>query len=85
LKRAGLMTELWRIRTDAPTKSFRIEKQAQAEKWTAAAAFQVAAGLCKPAPRKEAAEPTEETAAPAVEMLVVPTPGRKAPPTLKKK
>jgi hypothetical protein len=85
LKRAGGGTQLWRIATDASTKSFRLEKQGQAEKWSPAAAFLVAAGACKPTPPKEVPEPTTDAPAePSVDVLVVPTPGRR-PPTLQKK
>jgi hypothetical protein len=51
----------WRVRTDAQSKAFRIEKKVGA-KWTPAASFAIAAGGCRPAPPKpvepaEAAEP----------------------------
>ena len=71
----------WRIRADAPSKSFRIEKQ-QGGRWTTMASFLVPISSCKPAPRTE--PPTPEIKEPAV---VAPTPARppsKKTPTLKR-
>jgi hypothetical protein len=73
----------WRLRTDAATKSYRIERR-QGEKWTPVASFLVVAGSCKPSDR-----PVEEPKPPPeVEQPAAPPPPRtapKTPPTLKKK
>jgi len=57
----------WRIRPDARSKSFAIEKR-QGEKWSAVASFLVQIGACKPAPRvmppPPELEPEEAPAAP---------------------
>jgi hypothetical protein len=68
----------WRIRADARTKSFAIEKK-QGERWNTAASFLVQIGACKPAPHAAPAPPPEqvETAPPAL-----PAPSR--PPSLKR-
>lgn len=47
----------WRVRTDAATKVFRVEKKAGA-RWTPHASLAIAAGGCKPAPPKPV-EPAE--------------------------
>jgi hypothetical protein len=84
LKRGPAAIAAWRIRTDAPTQSFRIERQGTGERWTAVAAFAVPIGACVPAPPKEPAEPSAgaaEAPADAVPVLVVPSrPGAKRPP-----
>jgi photosystem II stability/assembly factor-like uncharacterized protein len=54
----------WRIRADARTKSFVIERQV-GERWSTAASFLVEIGSCKPAPRVLAPPETVEPAAPA--------------------
>lgn len=69
----------WRIRADARTKSYAIEKK-QGERWNAAASFLVQIGVCKPAPRAEPAPPPPEPAEAAP--LAAPAPFR--PPSLKK-
>ena len=46
----------WRIRADARSKSFAIEKRA-GEHWSTAASFLVQIGSCKPAPRVAPAPP----------------------------
>ena len=46
MKRAGTANADWRIRADATTKSFRIERRA-GERWHSIAAFAVSAGSCK--------------------------------------
>ncbi|MEO7653950.1 MAG: hypothetical protein ABIZ80_26120, partial [Bryobacteraceae bacterium] len=51
----------WRLRADAASKSYRIEKR-QGTQWTAAASFLVGIGSCTPAPVKEAAPPLETEA-----------------------
>jgi len=68
----------WRIRADARTKSFAIEKK-QGERWNTAASFLVRIGACKPAPHAAPAPPPEqvETAPPAL-----PAPSK--PPSLKR-
>lgn len=48
----------WRVRADARSKSFTIEKR-QGEKWVAVASFLVQIGTCKPAP--SAMPPPPET------------------------
>ncbi|HXI44404.1 MAG TPA: hypothetical protein VNH83_30750 [Bryobacteraceae bacterium] len=71
----------WRIRADARTKSFAIEKK-QGERWSAAASFLVQIGACKPAPRAAPAPPATEpaeTAAPAAPATSK-TPSLKRPP-----
>ena len=37
----------WRVRVDAPTKSFHVERR-QGERWSQVAAFQVKLDSCKP-------------------------------------
>jgi hypothetical protein len=55
----------WRIRADARSKSFAIEKR-QGERWSAMASFLVQIGNCKPAPRAAPEAPAEqEPATPA--------------------
>jgi hypothetical protein len=54
----------WRIRADARSKSFAVERR-QEERWTTAASFLVEIGSCKPAPRPAPAPPEAEPAAPA--------------------
>lgn len=79
LKRALPGAADWRIRADASSKSFKIERQ-QGERWNAIAGFLVPIGACKPAPRVEAPPPAE---APKIE--VTPAPKRPStPPTLKR-
>lgn len=77
LKRGPTGISAWRIRADGATKSFRVERQGQADRWTAAAAFAVPIGACAPAPPKEPSEPSAadaaETPADAVPVLVVPS------------
>lgn len=51
----------WRLRADAASKSYRIEKRVGSQ-WTAAASFLVDIGSCTPAPVKEAAPPPETEA-----------------------
>jgi photosystem II stability/assembly factor-like uncharacterized protein len=68
----------WRIRADARSKSFVIEKRME-ERWSTAASFLVEIGSCKPAPRVAPAPPEPaENAEP-----VAPGPAR--PPSLKPK
>ena len=67
----------WRIRADARTKSFAIEKR-QGERWNTAASFLVQIGACKPAPRAAPSPPEpDENVPPAL-----PAPSR--PPSLKR-
>jgi hypothetical protein len=54
---AGSPATDWRITTEAASKSFRIERR-EGNAWRKAAAFAVAAGVCSPAPRPAAVEPT---------------------------
>ena len=68
----------WRIRADARTKSFAIEKR-QGERWTTAASFLVQIGACKPAPR---AAPTPPPPEPAETAPSIAAPSK--PPSLKR-
>jgi len=55
----------WRIRADARTKSYVIEKR-QGDRWSATASFLIQIGTCQSVPRASAPPPeTEETPAPA--------------------
>jgi len=68
IKRMPLETENadWRLRSDGPSKSNRIEKR-QGGRWNPVASFTVGLGVCKPPPRKEPEPPPETdpvTAAP---------------------
>jgi photosystem II stability/assembly factor-like uncharacterized protein len=47
LKRSPPASSDWRVRADAPTKSFHLERR-QGDRWTSVAAFTVSLGLCKP-------------------------------------
>lgn len=63
LKRAAATDADWRIRADAPTRSFRIERR-QGERWGALAAFTIALAPCKPPAPAEppaASEPEPKT------------------------
>ncbi|MFB3828644.1 MAG: WD40/YVTN/BNR-like repeat-containing protein [Bryobacteraceae bacterium] len=55
LKRAAANDD-WRIRADAPTRSFRVERK-QAERWSPLAAFSIALAGCKPPPPPPAEPP----------------------------
>jgi len=69
----------WRIRADARTKSFAIEKK-QGERWNTAASFLVQIGVCKQTPHAAPAPPAAdpaETVPPAVH-------GPSKPPSLKR-
>src|SRR2546430_144409 len=66
----------WRIRADARTKSFAIEKK-QGERWSTAASFLVQIGACKPAPHAAPAPPPPEPAE-----TTPPAPSK--PPSLKR-
>jgi hypothetical protein len=71
----------WRIRADARTKSFAIEKK-QGERWNAAASFLVQIGACKPAPHVEPAPPPPEPAenSPSTQPAPAKPPSLKKPP-----
>ena len=56
----------WRVRADARSKSFAIEKR-QGEHWSAVASFLVEIGSCKPAPRAAPTPPPEAEPAPTPE------------------
>jgi hypothetical protein len=62
LKRTGYANTDWRIRADAATKAFCIERR-QGERWNVLASFAVGIGACKPS---EAA-PAPESEAPKVQ------------------
>jgi hypothetical protein len=50
----------WRVRADAPTKTYRVEHQ-QGERWQTSASFLVSAGECKaPEPIAPEADPTRD-------------------------
>jgi hypothetical protein len=81
IKRTGAAPgSTWRIRADARTKSFVIEKQ-QGERWSTVASFLVEMGACKPAPRAAPAPPQETDQAEQPHPLT-PPPAR--PPSLKR-
>jgi hypothetical protein len=61
LARADDAERDWRVRTDRPTRSFRIEHR-QSDQWMSVAAFAVSAGTCKPSTGAVPA-PAEEPAA----------------------
>jgi hypothetical protein len=87
LKRGPTGVSVWRIRADAPSKSFRIERQGQADRWSSVAAFRIPIGACKPAPAAEPAAPpdTSEAAPAGTEPTpAAPPPRRTAPPTLQR-
>ncbi len=79
-------TSGWRIRADARSKSFAIEKR-QGERWNTVASFSVEIGSCKPpphtAPEPPPPEPAEATpsAAPAVRPARPPSLKRPPPKT----
>jgi hypothetical protein len=74
----GQNTE-WRLRADAPTKAYKIERR-QGERWQAVASFLVSAGDCKPE------EKPDEPPPPVVDAPAPKTPETpRTPPTLKKK
>ena len=71
----------WRVRPEAASKSFRIEKR-QGGQWTLVASFLVQLDPCKPPPSK-AAEPPPEPETPPVPEPTAPA-VRGKPPTLKR-
>jgi hypothetical protein len=71
-----------RIRADASTKSFRIERQ-QSERWNSVASFLIAAGACKPA-APELTPPPEPEAEPEQAQPAVPPRRPAKPPTLRR-
>jgi hypothetical protein len=68
----------WRLRADAATKSYKVERR-QGERWQSVASFLVSAGECKPEEKPNEPPPTAEEPAPKT-----PEAPRKTP-TLKKK
>ena len=85
MKRGPSGVSPWRIRTDAASRSFRIERQGQGDRWTAVSAFLVAAGACRPTPPKETPEPpTAEPSEAAPAPPPSPAPVRRQPPSLKR-
>lgn len=54
----------WRIRADAPSKSFSIERQL-ADRWNAIASFAVPIGFCKPPEPAPEPQPAPESDSPA--------------------
>jgi len=62
MKRAGTANADWRVRADAASKSFHVERHT-GERWHSIAAFSVSIGSCKPPEAPPApAEPGEATA-----------------------
>ena len=82
LRRAPVINADWRIRADAPSKSFRIEHQA-ANRWNNVAAFSVPVATCG-TPEHAAPAPPPEEPSPAPEQTPAPAPRAKAPPSLRK-
>lgn len=72
----------WRIRADAATKAFRIERRA-GERWTSLASFLVLIGTCT-TPERPAVAPPPEPALPQTEEAPAPVPEVKAPPSLRR-
>jgi len=70
----------WRVRSEATTKSHRVERK-QGQRWQTVAAFLVQAGECKPED-KPLVEPPEPQPAPEVKH---PTAQPVKPPTMKKR
>lgn len=84
LKKAPAANEDWRIRAEASSKSFRIEKR-QGERWNAVASFLIPIAQCRPSKPKEAAPPPEEPERPEAALSnPPPAPARPKPPSLKK-
>jgi hypothetical protein len=75
----NLAEAAWRIRADARSKSFAIEKR-QGERWSAVASFLVQIGNCKPTPRAAPEPPPEqEPAGPAAPAAPANPPSLKQP------
>jgi photosystem II stability/assembly factor-like uncharacterized protein len=79
LKRAAGQNPDLRIRADAKTRSFVIERRT-GDRWQPLASLLIEIGACRPAARAPAAEPPSEPPAPESE-----PPKPRTPPTLKKK
>ncbi len=71
----------WRVRPDAATKAFRIERRA-GERWTVVASFSVPIGSCA-TPERPAATPPPEPALPQTEEAPA-APEAKGPPSLRR-
>ena len=85
LKRAAGQNPDRRIRADARTKSFAIERR-QGERWHPLASFLVEAGSCRPVARTLAEPPPEQPEAEQPKPEATPSQARpRTPPTLKKK
>lgn len=84
LKRTRVPNTDWRLRADARTKSFIIERKS-GERWTNIASFLIRAGECKPADVKLIEPPTEEVKPEEASPPPPPAAGPRRPPTLKKK
>jgi hypothetical protein len=80
LKHVFLPDSDWRIRADAPTKSFHIERR-QGGKWASVSSFLVPIGTCKPVEPPETPSVTSPADSPAPEPAPLP---RRPPPSLKK-
>lgn len=85
LKRPRALNPDLRVRADAPSKSFRVERRA-AGKWEAVAAFLIRAGECKPAELRLAEPPPETESVSTKDAVTELAPyGRRPAPSLKKK
>ena len=71
-------TAEWRLRTDAPSKAYKVERK-QGERWQPVASFLVSAGECKPEEKPDEPPPGLEDPAPKAPEAP------RTPPTLKKK
>jgi hypothetical protein len=76
----------WRIRADAATQSYRVERR-EGERWNAAASFLIKVGECKPTekPQIEVTEPEEPSPASVSEPSPEPAKPSREPPTLRRK
>jgi len=78
LKRTAAANPDWRIRADAATKAFRVERR-QGERWTTLVAFSIPVGNCKPEEQPEPSPPQMPVEAPSA-----PPAAPARPPTLKR-
>lgn len=85
LKRSAAANPDWRIRADAASRAFSIERR-QTDRWVPLSAFAVAVEACKPAAVEAPAPPAVEETPPGVEKAPpVPAPAApRRPPTLKR-
>jgi hypothetical protein len=84
MKRTKTVNPDWRLRADAATKAYRIEKR-DGTRWQAVSSFLVAAGECRPKEPQAEPEPPPEPAVVEPAKPAFPTvPGTKKAPSLKK-